>query len=96
MSDVICPYCDHDFDICHDDGHGMSEDERHEEECPNCAKRFVFTTFIEVSHTGYKADCLNDGEHQLKLSKTYPKQFSKMRCKDCGYERQPTAEENPP
>ena len=43
----------------------------------------------------YKADCLNGGEHQLKLSKTWPKKFAKMRCKDCDYERQPTAEENP-
>jgi hypothetical protein len=95
MSDVQCPYCQYEFDVCHDDGHGMDESTRWEESCPECSKQFVFTTYFTVSHTGYKADCLNGGGHDLKLSRTYPKKFSKMECKDCDFERQPTKEECP-
>ena len=29
MSDMQCPYCGADQEVCHDDGAGYSEDERH-------------------------------------------------------------------
>ena len=93
MTDVTCPYCGHQFDICHDDGHGYDEGRQHEDTCPQCEKNFVFTTYISVTHKAYKADCLNGEPHRLDKSKTYPPQFAVMRCKDCDYERQLTDEE---
>lgn len=90
VKDVTCPYCSHQFDICHDDGHGYDESRRHEDTCPKCEKNFVFTSYISVTHTAYKADCLNGEPHKLDLSRTYPPQFRMMRCRDCDYERKPT------
>ena len=90
MSDVQCPYCHHEFDVCHDDGHGLDESRRWEEECPECEKRFVFTTCFTVSHSGYKADCLNGTPHDMKMSKTYPRRFSRWECKSCDHTEQPT------
>lgn len=44
MKDMECPYCGHEYDVCNDDGHGYDENTKHEEECPNCSKRFVQKT----------------------------------------------------
>lgn len=93
MSDLTCPYCDHDFEVNHDDGFGYSEDARHEQECPSCEKTFVFKTSIHYFYSESKADCLNDAEHDLKLSHRFPVHFSVMRCKNCDYQRSATAEE---
>lgn len=93
MSDLTCPYCQHGFEVCHDDGFGYSEFERHEQECPECEKTFVFETCIHFSYSEHKADCLNGEQHKLELSSTYPKQFSKMICTDCDYSRQATEQE---
>ena len=90
MKDLTCPYCDHEFDVCHDDGFGYAEDARHEQQCPECEEMFVFTTSISFFYDTDKADCLNGAEHPLKLSNTYPREFSKMLCKQCDYERQAT------
>lgn len=93
MSDVHCPYCDEPQEICHDDGQGYAEDVRHEQECGYCGKTFVFGTWISFHYEASKADCLNGGEHRLKMSSTYPRDYSKMKCGDCDYERKPTVEE---
>jgi hypothetical protein len=66
---------------------------RHEQECPDCEKTFVFTTFISFSYQASKADCLNGAPHRLEFSGAYPRQYSKMRCCDCDYERRATPEE---
>jgi hypothetical protein len=93
MSDLTCPYCQHDQEVCYDDGFGMDENSRHEMQCEKCEKYFVFDTCFLVSHTAYSAPCLNGSPHRLELSKTIPREFAKMRCKDCNYEREPTAGE---
>lgn len=93
MSDMNCPYCDAEVEVCHDDGFGYSEDAAHEQQCPACEKNFVFYTSISFSYSPRKADCLNDGQHRLKLSSTYPREYSKMRCLSCDYERQATSDE---
>jgi len=92
-ADMQCPYCGADQEVCHDDGRGYSEDENHEHICSECEKTFVFRTFIYFNYEASKADCLNDGEHNLKMTNTYPKRFSMMRCKDCDYQRNPTNDE---
>ena len=38
MKDLICPYCDHEMDVCHDDGFGYAEDKAHEMDCEECKK----------------------------------------------------------
>ena len=90
---IECPYCEREFDICHDDGFGYEEGVKHQYECPYCEKKFVFETSISFYYEAEKADCLNDGEHDYKLTHTYPKEFSRMKCSMCGDEREMTEEE---
>lgn len=91
--DIECPYCGAGQDICHDDGQGYAEGERHEQECSECEKTFVFTTSISFYYEAEKADCLNGAPHKLEMSRTYPRQYSQMECKDCDFRRKPTPEE---
>jgi DnaJ-class molecular chaperone len=93
MSDLECPYCEKDCDVCHDDGFGYEEGVKHQMECPHCEKSFVFETSISFYYEPEKADCLNDGKHDYQLTHTYPKEFSKMRCSMCGGEREMTEDE---
>jgi hypothetical protein len=93
MSDISCPYCDADLDICHDDGYGYEEGVKHHMECDHCGKSFVFETCISFDYYPEKADCLNGGDHDYSPSRTFPKEFTRMICKTCGDERQPTEEE---
>lgn len=93
MADLECPYCGAEQEVCHDDGFGYEEDRRHEMECSECEKTFVFTTMISFSYEAEKADCLNDGEHVLSMSATYPREYSQMQCRDCDFRRKPTPEE---
>jgi transposase-like protein len=93
MSDMQCPYCEADQEVCHDDGQAYDESARHEHRCTKCKKTFVFTTTICYHYEPAQADCLNGADHQLKMSKSYPARHSIFRCKDCDYERQPTAQE---
>ena len=86
MSDINCPYCNAELNICHDDGHGYSEDARHEQECEYCEKTFVYNTFISFSYRPYKADCLNGAPHRLEKTKTWPEKFARMACLDCDHE----------
>ena len=93
IPDVRCPYCDAGLEICHDDGFGYEEGVKHQTQCSQCGKYFVFETSISFYYDPEKADCLNDGEHDWKPSTTYPRQFTKMECSICGEERRPTKEE---
>jgi transposase-like protein len=93
MSDMECPYCGADQEVCHDYGHGYSEDVKHEHECSECGKVFVFTTMISFDYTPAKADCLNGAEHELVFRKSWPSEHSRMGCKHCDYERTATPEE---
>lgn len=93
MSDLECPYCGKEQEVCHDDDYGYSEDARHEQECSDCGKNYIFTTSISYYYEPEKADCLNGGQHILKISITYPREYSRMECRDCDFNRQPTSEE---
>jgi len=93
MSDLECPYCGVDLEVCHDDGEGYEEDILHEMECHVCEKSFIFTTAIIFYYKPKKADCLNDGKHIFKPTNTFPKECTRMECETCGEQRQPTPEE---
>ena len=85
--DTECPYCGADVEINHDDGYGYSEDDLHNQECGECGKAFTYTTAIHFSYRTSKADCLNGGEHQYEKTKTWPPEFARMRCTECGEEK---------
>ena len=85
MTDINCPYCDAELDICHDDGFGYDESKSHEMQCSECDKYFLFDTSISFSYEAKQADCLNGSEHEYKLSRTYPKEYSKLRCVHCDH-----------
>jgi len=80
--EVQCPYCGKPQEVNHDDGYGYEEDKLYQQECRGCEKTFAFRTQISFSHSAYKADCLNDGEHQYRL-------FGPvwLRCLTCGDEK---------
>ncbi|MCG3203990.1 MAG: hypothetical protein KCHDKBKB_00667 [Elusimicrobia bacterium] len=91
--DVDCPYCGKGQEIDHDDGVGYEEDRTYRQDCADCGKTFVYTTSISFSYDAEKADCLNGSEHNYQPSHTFPKKYTKMVCKMCDDERQPTKEE---
>ena len=84
--DVEFPYCGAELEINHDDGYGYEEYGIYEQECRECEKVFVYTTWISIHHEAKKADCLNGAPHQYKKTATYPPEFARMRCVDCGHE----------
>ena len=65
-----------------------SEDERHEVECDDCGKNYVFTTFISFAFSEEKADCLNGEPHNMELVVHAPSDYwpNWKRCKDCDHE----------
>lgn len=91
--DVSRPYCGVPQDINHDDGYGYREDVRHEQQCHSCDKIFVYTTSISFYYEAEKADCLNGSEHNFQPTRTYPKEYSQMKCTICDTERECTKEE---
>lgn len=91
--DINCPYCDAGLNINHDNGFGYQEDIKHQMECENCNKTFVFTTSISFYYEAEKADCLNGKKHKYEKTITFPKEFSKMRCVFCDDERELTDNE---
>lgn len=91
-NDLECPYCGEYNEVCHDDGAGYHEHQRHEMQCDACDNYFVFTTAISFDYTPAKADCLNGKPHRLCESKTYPKWRAKMVCQDCDYSERLPAE----
>lgn len=80
MSDVFCPYCNHEQEINHDDGYGYEEGETHEQECGECDKTFIFTTFVSYSYFVY---CENEDEHILANSEHHPDLYSCQKCDYC-------------
>jgi len=84
MSDINCPYCDKEQEINHDDGYGYEEGVFHNQECGHCGKTFVYKTSISFYYDPKKADCLNGDDHNYKPTKTWPVEFTKMECMDCG------------
>lgn len=89
MSDVNCPYCGAEQEINHDDGHGYAEDVKHEQQCGECEKYFVFTTFIHFSYDVEKADCLNGEPHELEKVIHYPICWPDwVKCNNCAYSHQ--------
>ena len=93
MKDTNCPYCNAEINIDHYEGQGYSEDELHEQQCPECEKYFVFTTYTMYSYSPEKADCLNGSKHDFKPTMTHPKCFAKMECSMCEIRRDLTNEE---
>lgn len=91
--DIECPYCGHEQDICHDDGFGYQEDVKHEMECAQCEKSFVFTTCVSFSYEAEKADCLNGGDHDWKPNTVFPREYTQMVCTMCDEHRNLTKEE---
>ena len=91
--DINCPYCEAPQNINHDDGYGYEEGTSHQQQCVKCDKNFVFTTSISFYYEGFKADCLNEGEHDYQPTKTHPVEWTMMRCSMCDEERKPTKEE---
>ena len=91
--DIECPYCEKEFDICHDDGFGYTEGVKHHQECPHCEKMFVFETSISFYYEPEKADCLNGDKHDYKMTSTAPREFSQMECTMCGDVREMTDKE---
>lgn len=91
--DIQCPYCEKEFNICHDDGFGYEEGVKHQQECPHCGKSFVFETSISFHYEAEKADCLNGRKHDYEISATCPREFSIMRCKMCDDKRELTDKE---
>jgi len=94
MKDIECPYCGFEQNINHDDGQGYTEDEKHNQECENCGKTFIYETTICFYYDVFKAPCLNDeSDHQYELQQVYPREFAHMECKICGDIRSLTNEE---
>jgi hypothetical protein len=93
MSDINCPYCDAELEINHDDGYGYEEDQLHQQQCSACDKYFTYTTSILYVYEAEEASCLNDGEHDYKPTITYPKEYTRMKCRTCEEERSLTGEE---
>lgn len=91
--DLECPYCETELEICHDDGFGYEEGVKHQMACNSCGKSFVFETSISFYYEPEKADCLNDGDHVWKPTRTYPIRYTKMECEACGETRKPTDKE---
>ena len=91
--DVECPYCETWLEINHDDGFGYEEGTKHQMECEHCGKTFVFETSLSFYYESEKADCLNDGEHVWKYSKTCPIEATHMFCTLCDERRLPTEKE---
>lgn len=94
MSDIECPYCEFEQEVYHDEAENTAEGEIHQMECYECEKNFVFSTCVYFDYTAAKADCLNEGgEHNWTMTNIAPRQYTKMRCKDCDARRKPTVDE---
>ena len=90
MSDAYCPYCDKPQEICHDDGYGYEEGTKHNQQCSDCEKTFVYITTITFSYDTEQAECLNGAEHNWKPTHTYPREYTRLECLQCGEEKRPT------
>jgi len=86
MSDLECPYCHAENDLSNDEKMLFSESRLEQHQCYECEKIYIFSIYIPPpTYTAYLAECLNDGNHQWEILKSYPKErgLAKMRCKVC-------------
>lgn len=79
MSDVRCPYCNHDQEINHDDGYGYDEDREHEQSCVKCSQEFKFTTAISWD---YQVMCQAE-DHKLSNTPEHCPEI--WDCENCDY-----------
>ncbi len=88
MNDVICPYCNEEQEICHDDGYGYDESKTHNQECGDCGKTFTYTTSISFYYEAEKAPCLNGESHKWNNIAGFPNGYfsNRQRCKWCDKE----------
>lgn len=93
MSDIECPYCGAEQEINHDDGYGYEESVKHQQECAECGKTFIYETSISFDYWPALAPCLNGQDHEYKPTITFPRQRTKMRCIHCDETRACTREE---
>ena len=83
--DMECPYCGAGQNACHDDGFGYDEDVRHEHECSECGKNFVFTTMVSYHYEAFQADCLNGEPHEWTyLRRVVGRNHCTAFCRACG------------
>ena len=85
METIECPYCKHEYDYNGD--YDFNQDDEWENECPKCEKFFMLTAWYEANFSSRQADCLNDGEHDYKPTRTLPLEYVKLRCSVCGDEK---------
>ena len=80
--EVKCPYCEKYVELDIEEHYeGYSE-----YECPECNMNFEVFAEPTIRYTvGYKAECLNGGEHQWKQHIGYPKWYftGKYLCRTC-------------
>lgn len=84
--DLECPYCGFEQSVCHDDGFGYDEDRRHEMECSECEKTFVFEVSISFHYYPKMADCLNGSAHELKDTSGTDGKIFMTRCQVCDFQ----------
>jgi hypothetical protein len=88
-NDVECPYCGAGLEVDYSDGR-CDEDKIYDQECHVCGKTFAYDTTITISHTAWKAPCLNGGEHDWEFEHRH---HSRMKCAVCGESRELTEKE---
>ena len=45
---IECPYCEKEIEIDHEDGYDYEENEKYQQECPECGKTFIYDTFVQI------------------------------------------------
>lgn len=85
MDEITCPYCEHTYDLCHDDGAFYNEDYREKDECPECGKIFMVASSISWNFEAEKADCLNGGDHNWEQQRGVPREhfIGRFTCTQC-------------
>jgi hypothetical protein len=91
-NDVECPYCGAGMEIDYS-GRVGREDKIYDRECDGCGKTFAYDVTITISHTAWKAPCLNGGEHNWWCERRHPLEYSRMKCAVCGDTRELTEKE---
>ena len=83
MSDLYCPYCDHNCGDYFDDQHEQDVDYEHQ--CGNCEKNFIFIITYYPCFSASVADCLNGADHCYVPVIGSPQEYfkNKFRCKWC-------------
>ena len=86
MTDVECPHCGEEQEVCNDDAHGCIEGVAYEEQCFACERFFIFETCISFEYYPAKADCLNGWPHVPGYySRPHYRQSHRDDCRDCDH-----------